>query len=128
MDKIVNTDYNVNDWYPRVKSQVSKEQIMFKGAYHELTKEKDRHTIFNTVLKFIASKLQSAKAIGEIKPTDFKFGSAVKKSGSKSNKLRILLKLIILYLVIGILRWLRLGGSKSANLFFWPIVKTYTLA
>lgn len=95
---------------------------MFKGAYHELTKEEDRHSVFSTVLKYIGTNLQSGKAFGEIKPTDFKFAfNAVKKSSSKNKKWRILLRLIVLYLAIGILRLLRRGGSKSASLLFWPL-------
>ena len=98
---------------------------MLLGAKHELTKEQDRNKVFAHVLKFIGKRLQNqsqTKPIGQLGVKDFLFKLVQTKSTiNKAKVLRRILKIVIIYLIIGVLKWLRRGGSKSASLFFWPI-------
>lgn len=87
------------------------------GSYHELCKEPNNATMFETVLKFCQKQLDSSekKAFGVLDPKQIKF-SPIGGSGQKKSKLRKIL--LVAYFVIGLL--LAFVRGQKSMLVTWP--------
>ena len=84
------------------------------GAYHELTKELNKHVFFETALKFMAQRLKEAKQFGAFNIRDVN----VQKPTPMYKKKRFWILLIVVYLFIGLL--LSIVRRNKKMFISWP--------
>lgn len=104
------------NWHAATTS-TTKEIKLMAGSFHELSKEPNNGTMFETVLKFAVKRAsEGAQAFGVLNPKEVNFSKRLlPKAAAGKSKLRLL---TILYFLVGlVLAFLR----KRKSLFLiWP--------
>ena len=100
-----------------------KEEVLFRGAYHELQKEPEKNKLYAKVISFTYSLLKhNSSPVGVINGSKLRHGLLPKRK-PQGSRFRMIM-LIVGYLIIGIAMAIKVfpKGNKLRVILVWPLL------